>query len=189
MRRRLGVFVVTLLSLGFAAPSLAATVYPNTGSFFLDFTDMPKTSGTGQNMIVERVYNSTTYTRGIFGTGWGSWFEERLEVRDDGALVVHEWGSGASNVFTPTPPATTRSKDAILAEVMTAAEKTGEFGSESDRTAYRAWAADRVDLEWERFREYGLVKPPEIPVGATFTSSRFGNQVITRVAEGYQRES
>ncbi len=190
---RLHIVAVAALAVCLAAPSRAAAaaqyiVYPQYGDFFLDYIDMPVTSG-GLEMKVERIYNSVTSVSGIFGYGWGCWFEEHLEVRDDGAIVVHEWGSGAANVFTPTGPASTRSRDAIVAEVMAAAEQSGEFGSDAERSAYRAWLADHADAEWTRFRDLGLVKPPEIPVGATFASSRFGTQLITRVPEGYQRET
>jgi len=157
------------------------------GNFFLSTVDVATPPG-GLGMSIERVYNSKADFTGIFGEGWGSVYEEKLEVEDDGSLIVHEYGGGAANAFAPTGPAI-RSLNTIIAEIMGAAEKTGEFGGAVEEKAYRARLATGHNDEWIRFRDLGLVKSPEIPVGATFSSSRFGTQVITRVPEGYQRQT
>lgn len=57
--------------------------------------------GTGYNLRVQRTYNSRTIYSGIFGFGWCSDFETRLEVTPEGALKIVECGAGAEVLYTP----------------------------------------------------------------------------------------
>ncbi len=169
------------------APARAVVTFD--GDFNLDFTDIHVTGGLGMQMT--RVYNSFTDRKGIFGYGWSSKAEDYLKVQDDGSIIVHEYGGGADNRFTPTT-STLRPQKQILDEIMGAAEKAGQFGSESDRAAYRQWleaSDDNEEEAWENFISLGLLKSEDPPVGATFFSGRFATEFLTRVPEGYQRES
>ncbi|HLJ83613.1 MAG TPA: DUF6531 domain-containing protein [Candidatus Eremiobacteraceae bacterium] len=170
-----------------AAASYEVTHY---GDFYLDHTDFHAPGGLG--MDVTRIYNSFDGDRkGIFGTGWGSRAEDYLKLQDDGSIVVHEYGGGANNTFTPTT-STMRPRAQIIDEIMSAAEQAGQFGSQADRSAYRDWLSRNRDNEeqaWETFVSLGLLKSPEPAVGETFFSGRFATEFLTRVPEGYQRVS
>src|SRR5438270_13920159 len=86
------------LILTLAAPAMANVSIKN-GNFFIGYTDIVYPGGFEPK--VERVYNSKSPYRGIFGYGWGSEYEVRLSVMADGSVVVHEYGGGADNRFSP----------------------------------------------------------------------------------------
>jgi YD repeat-containing protein len=173
-------------------PARASASYEVThyGDFYLDHADVHAPGGLG--MDVTRIYNSFDGDRkGIFGTGWGSRAEDYLKVQDDGSIVVHEYGGGANNTFTPTT-SNLLPQAQILDEIMGAAGQAGQFGSEADRNAYRDYLARNRDNEeqaWETFVSLGLLKSPEPAVGETFFSGRFATEFLTRVPEGFQRVS
>ncbi len=177
-----GVVVAAIVGLS-AGPATAGVTLRN-GNFYMSYTDVVAPGGFA--MKIERVYNSKTDFAGIFGSGWGFEYEAYLRVQDDGSVVVHEYGGGADNHFVPvtTKP---RPLDAVYDELTAAAEKLGQFSSAAEKTAYRAWLVDHHEAEFERFRDLGLVKTEHLGIGQVFRSGRFGNQVLSRVPEGYQR--
>jgi hypothetical protein len=118
-------------------------------------------------MDILRIYNSyDNEETGIFGTGWGSFFEENLQVQDDGSIVIHEYGGGANNIFTPTTTSLLSQKK-LREQIMQAAGEVGQFGSDADRRAYQNMLADS-DAEqttWTHLSEAGLLKLQEPAVG------------------------
>jgi YD repeat-containing protein len=184
--------LAALVCLLIAAPAFAGAQFTVTryGDLNLDFTDLHEPGGL--LMEVTRVYNSfDTSMKGIFGTCWGSRAEDNLKVQDDGSIVIHEYGGGASNKFEPTT-STLRPQSEIIDEIVQAAEQSGRFGSEADRKAYRQWlqaGSDNAEEAWESYVELGLLKSQEPPVGETFFSARFATEFLTRETEGYQRST
>jgi YD repeat-containing protein len=175
-----------LASAAMMAPAHATVTY--NGDFYVEFTDLRAPGGLG--MEIKRVYNSFTGSKGIFGTGWGSLYEEYLKVQDDGSLLVHEYGGGAFNTFRPTT-SSVRTTSEIIDDIMRASQAAGKFGSAADEKAYRTWllsSSDNQEQAWEDLVSLGLIKQPVPPVGETFFSGRFGPEFVTRVPEGYQRE-
>src|SRR3954471_18998173 len=69
------------------------------GNFFIGYTDIVYPGGFEPK--IERVYNSKTPFKGMFGWGWGNEYEVFLRVSADGSVVVHEYGGGAENRFSP----------------------------------------------------------------------------------------
>jgi YD repeat-containing protein len=179
-----------LASLMAVAPASASFEVTHFGDFYFEITDIHAPGALG--MEISRVYNSfDTARKGIFGIGWGSRAEDYLKVQDDGSIVVHEYGGGANNKFKPTT-SSLRPQNVILDEIMRGAEKTGLFGSEADRQAYRKWLESSEENEeqaWEELISLGLLKSHDPAVGETFFSGRFATEFVTRVAEGYQRET
>src|SRR4051812_6430939 len=76
-----------------------ANVSLKNGNFFIGYTDIIYPGGFEPK--IERVYNSKTPYNGIFGWGWGNEYEVYLTVSADGSVVVHEYGGGAENRFSP----------------------------------------------------------------------------------------
>jgi len=186
MRRLLiSALVIAVIVSVTVAPGRASVTLRN-GNFYMSYTDVVVPGGF--QMEIERVYNSKTDFAGMFGSGWGCEYEEYLRVQDDGSVVVHEYGGGADNHFTPlTTQALPLEK--IYDELTSAAEKLGQFSNAEEEGAYRAWLVDHHQEEFDRFRKLGLVKTQHLGVGQVFRSRRFGNQVLSRVPEGYQRAS
>jgi YD repeat-containing protein len=181
-----------LVSMLRPAPSFAAgRTYTVTRFGDLNLLNIDITTTGVLGMSIERTYNSfDNANEGIFGNGWSAIYETYLKVQDDGSIMVHEWGGGAPNRFTPKTSSLRPQKE-IFDEIVRAAGETGEFGSDADRQTYLAWLGqdDNEEDEWEHFSSLGLVKPQDPAIGATFFSGRFGAEFITRVPEGYQRET
>lgn len=178
-------FVAATFVVSAVVPSAASVTLRN-GNFYMSYTDLSVPGGS--QMEIERVYNSKTDFAGMFGSGWGCEYEEYLRVQDDGSVVVHEYGGGADNHFTPL---TTQARplDEIYDELTAAAEKLGQFSNAEEKAAYRVYLADHHEQEFERLRKLGLVKTEHLGVGQLFRSRRFGNELLSRVPEGYQRAS
>src|SRR4051812_4952035 len=79
--------------------SSSANVSLKNGNFFVGYTDIVYPGGFEPK--IERVYNSKTPFKGIFGWGWGNEYEVFLTVSADGSAVIHEYGGGAENRFSP----------------------------------------------------------------------------------------
>ncbi len=192
VRTIVGCAAAALAFLLVTAPAFASAPYVVTryGDFNFDHTDLHEPAGLF--MEITRVYNSfDTSRKGIFGTCWGSRAEDYLKVQDDGSIVVHEYGGGASNKFNPTT-STMRPQSEILDEIEQAAENTGQFGSVADRQAYRQYlesSSENEEEAWENFVALGLLKSQVPAVGETFFSARFATEFLTREAEGYQRST
>lgn len=163
-----------------------ASVSLKNGNFFISFTDVSYRGGL--EMKIERVYNSKTAFKGIFGYGWGNEYEIYLDQNIDGSVVVHEYGGGAHNVFLAE-----RSRGTALAggidDLVSAATKTGAVSAEGE-AAYREKLETDVafrDSEWQKYRERKLLRPREVPLGTILRSDQFGYQTLKRVREGWVR--
>jgi len=86
-----------------------------TGNTFIGQQDI-KISGLGSGLTLARTWNSTLRPSlssvGLFGPNWRSTYEERIYVDDDNTVAyargdgsVWNFVSGASQSFTPVPPA------------------------------------------------------------------------------------
>ncbi|MBF0324488.1 MAG: RHS repeat protein [Alphaproteobacteria bacterium] len=57
----------------------------------------------GLEPSLERVYRSDSRDSGLFGRGWSSRYETRVEKQADGSLMTHESGCTATTLFVPVP--------------------------------------------------------------------------------------
>ena len=76
----------------------SAQVNSRNGSFYVQYGDL---SFDSSDWMVERVYNSFSVEKGIFGLGWGTNLETRLWVLPDGQLQVNYFGSGGIDLYLP----------------------------------------------------------------------------------------
>ncbi len=58
-------------------------------------------TGSGYELKVSRTYNSRTLFNGIFGFGWCSDYETKLDVTPEGNLKLTECGAGQENYYFP----------------------------------------------------------------------------------------
>lgn len=164
-----------------------ANVSLKNGNFFVVYTDIVYPGGAEPK--VERVYNSKASFRGMFGPGWGNEYEMYVHAEADGAVVVHEYGGGAENRFTP-PQISDGTLGKLIERIANASKTTGDITSSSLEREFvsklRSDAGFR-ERQWEAFRGRGILPAAATPVGTVLRSNRFGNQVLTRVPEGYIR--
>jgi YD repeat-containing protein len=170
-----------------AAPLAQANVSLKNGNFFMGYTDIVYPGGFEPKM--ERVYNSKTSYRGIYGWGWGTEYEAYLTVSADGSVVVHEFGGGAENRFVPTN-FSKADLDQAVEMIVGAAQKAELVGKGEQLEKYRARLrtdASFRNVEWESYRTKGKLQPRALAVGTQLQSNRFSYQYITRVKDGYIR--
>lgn len=174
--------------LPFAVQPAAAEVSLKNGNFFTGSKDIVFSGGF--ELKIERVYNSKTAFKGIFGYGWGNEYEVFLEVGGDGAVIVHEYGGGAENRFdspTMTAAEIASAADKIAAVAKAQSDITGEQGLSDYRQRLINDAMFRED-EWQKYIKKGLLQPRSLPAGTRLTSNRFSYQYITVQRDGYRRD-
>lgn len=161
-----------------ASLSAQANVALRNGNFFVAYRDLS---------WIERVYNSKTPFRGIWGWGWGADIESYLVVSADGSVVAYEYGGGAENRFNPLNFSKSELENAatMLTE---AAKKSGVVTSRAEDYKKKLIedATFRND-EWKKFLKKGIVKRRELAPGTKLVSNRFAYQYITREKNGYVR--
>lgn len=176
------------LLLALAPPALANVKLEN-GNFYIGYTDVLHDGN--QQLKLERVYNSKTAFKGIFGWGWGSDYEAYLQLEPDGSVTYHEYGGGADNRFDP-PELSAALLEQSIAQLIAVARTTGALTDadsiERYRLRARADATFRSD-EWEKYRKRGLLPFFQVPFDVPFRSTRFGARTLTRVQGGYLMRS
>lgn len=96
-----------------------AIVDMQNANFSDSWTDM-SVQGSGYDLRVFRTYNSRTLFSGLFGFGWCSDFESKLEVTADGVIKLTECGAGLELDYVPNSfdkKNIEKSTQLILAEV------------------------------------------------------------------------
>ena len=92
-------FVLALLLL-FSHTVTHAIVDMNSASYSNVWTDM-EVPGTGYDLKIVRAYRSRTLFNGMFGFGWCSMFETKLETTSEGNVKISECGDGQDTVYSP----------------------------------------------------------------------------------------
>ncbi len=182
--RKIGIILVGALIAAFSAQ---ANVSLKNGNFFMGYTDLSYSGGFEPK--IERVYNSKTPFKGMFGWGWGNEYEVFIRVSADGSVVVHEYGGGAENRFSPVAFKAEELDQAV--EKLTGVAKTaGILGNAQQVDDYRKRVKQDAEFrnnEWEKFRNQKKIEPRQLSVNAQLYSNQFSYQYITKVAGGYVR--
>lgn len=179
--------VNVLMVVALGAPSAFANVSLKNGNFFIGYVDVVYPGGFEPK--IERVYNSKASYKGIFGTGWGSEYEAYLTVSADGSVVVHEYGGGAENRFSPVAFNKVE-LDKAVTSIADAAKKSGIITSQSQVDQYRTKLAGDASFrndEWQKLVKSGRLASRKLPNGSQLQSNRFAYQYITRTDSGYVR--
>lgn len=186
--KSLGIGAVILMALPiFLTENAYANVSLKNGNFFVGYTDIIYPGGFEPK--VERVYNSKTPYKGVFGWGWGNEYEVHLKVSADGSVVVHEYGGGAENRFNPMAFKPEELEKAVE-KLTTKAKELGVVGNVEQLTEYKKKLKGDASFrneQWERFRAQGKIEARELPVGTQLQSNKFSYQYITKVKDGYVR--
>ena len=115
MRSWNNLILISIFIFAFQAQGLIDTKNANYTKTFVDIA-LP---GAGLPLLVERTYNSRSLYKGMFGYGWCSNLETRLEVMPDNTLMVVECGGGAEISYVSKSAKGDRSLmiEKIMAEV------------------------------------------------------------------------
>lgn len=184
MLRRILVLAIGVVLLG--PRLLSADVSLKNGNFFIGYTDAVYSGGF--ELKVERVYNSKTPFKGLFGWGWGMDYEVYLVPTGDGSVIVHEFGGGAENIFSPATPDPAM-LDIVIQSITRAALRTRNLAA-ADTASFRKHLVSDPTFrndEWIKYVKSGDVQPRRLAPGTQLRSDRFSKQIVTRTATGYQR--
>lgn len=175
--------VVFCLSSAFFENAHARVTLKN-GNFYRGYTDIGY--GMGAEPKIERIYNSRTLFRGMFGPGWGNEYEVRLNVSADGSVLIQEYGGGSDNRFTPKTM-DLKEIDRAVEQITSQQRFNSKKGADDFRQKLRENATFR-NLKWQELVDQGKLKPRDLPVGTRLVSNKFAPQSVVRVSDGYQRE-
>jgi YD repeat-containing protein len=92
--------VLLSLLLLFSFSTSYALVDMNSASYSNVWTDM-QVQGPGYDLKIVRAYRSRTLYNGMFGFGWCSTFETKLETTSEGNIKVSECGDGLETLYSP----------------------------------------------------------------------------------------
>ena len=114
MKKKIGIFFLLFV---FQAQGLIDTKNANYTKTFVDIALL----GAGLPLLVERTYNSRSLYKGLFGYGWCSNLETRLEVMPDNTLMVVECGGGAEISYVSK--AVKGNRSVMIKEIMNEVKK------------------------------------------------------------------
>jgi YD repeat-containing protein len=164
-----------------------AEVSLKNGNFFVSFKDIAFPGGF--QPTIERVYNSKTSFKGIFGYGWGVAYEVYLEIGGDGTVNLHEWGGGADNIFRP-PDMSQEEVQQAADQILAVALKQGDISGDQNSADYRNKLLNDATFrrtQWNNYLSKGLLQPRRLPVGAKLVSMSFSYQTLLVTRDGYRR--
>lgn len=172
---------ISLAIMTFLVASIAsAGVNLKNGNFYISYTDIVVPGG-GKKLEITRTYNSKSTEIGWFGFGWGSEFETRLEVSADGAIIIHENGSGAKTRFTPGAAI-----DPVAASTKIVNEMKKKTAlSEKTASELIQKLAKNAELRHTYAQNFGVQS--QIAQGTTLKSNDRGPQDLTVLKDGYRR--
>lgn len=139
------------LFFGFSAHAIVDLRNANYSNTWIDI----QVDGAGYDMKVLRTYHSRTLFNGIFGFGWCSNFETKLEVLPEGAVKVSECGTGAETVYSPRE-VTKSEVEKVISQII--AKVKAEKNTRLSDDYYKKLAADLYDFPEKRARyaeQYG----------------------------------
>jgi hypothetical protein len=166
--------------------SNAQQVHLKTGNFSVKHSDL--SIDIGKKLVVERIYNSSSNYKGIFGLGWTYDYTKSLSVNPDGSIVTKECEceGKTNNVFKPTTFDET-AKTSAIEQIAFVVQSRQAMNPEDVFSYKQKLLRDRGFFmdEWKRLIDLKLLKPYEVPVNTKLVSKNFGFEVITKTADGY----
>ena len=91
-------FLLTFILLVFTPSFVLGLVDAKSGNYKKTFSDF-KIEGDAFPLSLDRTYNSRSLYRGLFGMGWCSSLETKLDILPDNTVKVTECGGGQATIF------------------------------------------------------------------------------------------
>lgn len=136
-----------------------ALVDMNNASYSNAWIDL-ELPGSGYDMKVVRAYKSRTIFNGMFGFGWCSDFETKLETTSEGNIKISECGDGQETVFS-AKEITRKDIDNTIAQIVTKMKTDGKIKATSSE--YWKKLSDQLveddDQRSALAKKYGVVVP------------------------------
>lgn len=140
--------------------------------------------GSGYDLRVQRTYNSRTIYSGLFGFGWCSDFETRLEITPEGNMKVIECGAGAEVIFTPKK-FDGKKVDTTVVSIMEEVKKRNAGMSPKSLADLEKDLRDDDYFREEFARRIGL--KGNINKDATYYANGRENETLVRQSDSFKR--
>ena len=172
-----------LLLLCFFSLDSFAGVNLKNGNYYITYTDIV-VPGAGQDLKIERTYNSRSIRKGWFGYGWGSDYETFLNVSADGSIIVHENGSGARTRFVPNVKVDT--EKAVKRIIQAMMKNRGSVLSAHTIATLTKKLKNDSEIRQTYARKYNVTV--KLASGVELSSHARGKQKVTKTDDGYMRK-
>ncbi len=142
--------------------------------------------GSGYDMKVVRAYKSRTLFNGMFGFGWCSDFETKLETTSEGNIKIAECGDGLETIFSARE-ITRKDVDSTISQIITKMKADGKIKSTSS-DFFKKLSDQLVEDDDQRgqlARKYGIVIP--IKEGSKFMANGKEVENVVLSKEYYTR--
>lgn len=177
--------ILLTLLFTFSLPSAYALVDMNNASYSNAWIDL-EVPGSGYEMRVVRAYKSRTLFNGIFGFGWCSDFETKLETTSEGNIKISECGDGQQTIFSARE-ITKKDVDNTIAQVISKMKADGKLKITS--ADYWKKLSDQLteddDQRSELARKYGVAV--QIKEGTRFMANGKEVESVVLSKEFYTR--
>ncbi|MES2802548.1 MAG: DUF6531 domain-containing protein [Bdellovibrionota bacterium] len=136
-----------------------ALVDMNNAGYSNTWTDL-EVPGTGYDMRVLRAYKSRTIYNGLFGFGWCSEFETKLETTPEGNLKISECGDGQEIVYS-TRELTKKDVEGSIKQIITKMRADKKFSSNTSDywKNIESQLYDDSELRSQYARQFGIIVP------------------------------
>jgi|GEM_PF-4787960 len=166
------------------SPFADAYVTPRNGNFFIGYTDVAYPGGFEPS--IERVYNSKSAFKGIFGWGWGVYLATYLEPHSDGTVSIYEYGGGTQKYFFRQ--GLSNDREEAVGTIVQLQKEQGLFGNTRELEDFREKIANDTSERGTAVMSLsnkGLLARTQVPTGVKLTDVL--GAIILRVPEGYER--
>lgn len=172
-----------LLGLSLMAPTANALVDMKNANFADTWIDLI-VPGSGYDLRVQRTYNSRTLFNGVFGFGWCSDFETKLEVTPENIFRVTECGGGQEIVYTPKG-FNKSTVDATIKEILSEVKKRNKSANAEFLTRLEKDLTDSPVLRREFTRELEL--SGKVAQGVQYLANGRENEYVIMKGSSYTR--
>jgi YD repeat-containing protein len=174
--------VIAAIFIFFSGLNLFAGVNLKNGNFYITYSDHNFSSGYLIFKEVSRTYNSKSIYKGLFGYGWGSEFETRLNAYPDGTVRITEFGGGGKTFFIPSLPSG-ELIDLMVDSLIDAMIKSEDLDNEIQKISKeRSKLKNNIELrtsKWDKYvAEDILTYVSEFPEGVEWESYLRGNETL-----------
>lgn len=136
-----------------------ALVDMNNAGYSNTWTDL-EVPGTGYDMRVLRAYKSRTIYIGLFGFGWCSEFETRLETTPEGNLKISECGDGQEIVYSARE-LTKKDVESSIKQIITKMRADKKLSSNASEywKNIEVQLYDDSEVRSQYARQFGIIVP------------------------------
>lgn len=145
-------FTLIMPAFTFALVDMKNANYTNT------WVDM-EVPGTGYDLKIIRTYNSRSLFNGMFGFGWCSDFETKIEPTAEGNIKLTECGAGQETIFSPKE-VSKKDIDDTVNQIITKMKAESSVGRAADYYSKMSTQLyENIDIRASYAKKYGLAKP------------------------------